>query len=183
MVRPRRTDDWGFPRWRDYGSSQAAVEVRLCDRHGCGQPGDRPAPKAPNRPERWYFCETHAAEYNKDWDYFRGLSAEEAEARARDEAGQRRYSRAQHYEWATAGDGSRSRGEIDALTVLGLTPDADHASAKVAWRAAAKASHPDIAGSNAEAATRFRAVQAAWEVLERAEAARADAAAADASKR
>ena len=183
MARMRRTDDWGFPRWRDYGSSQAAVQVRLCDRHGCGQPGDCPAPKAPNRPERWYFCAAHAAEYNQDWDYFRGLSPEEAETRAKDEAGQRRYSRAAHWEWGGAGDGSRSRAEVDALAVLGLTPDAEHTAAKVAWRAAAKASHPDIAGTDAASASRFRAVQAAWEVLERAESARVDAAAADARKR
>ena len=74
MARSRRTDDWGFPRWRPYGSGNAAVEVRLCDRHGCDKPGDRPAPKAPNRPERWYFCEAHAAEYNAGWDYFAGLT-------------------------------------------------------------------------------------------------------------
>ncbi len=170
MTRARRTDDWGFPRWREYGSGRAAAEVRLCDRHGCGLPGDRPAPKAPNRPERWYFCEAHAAEYNRDWDYFAGLTPEEAAARASDESGQRQYTRAQHWEWTGSGDGSRSRSEVDALAVLGLTPDADNAAAKMAWRSAAKASHPDIAGSDAAAAQRFRAVQAAWEVLERAEA-------------
>ena len=47
---------------------------------GCDQPGDRPAPKSPNSPERWYFCEAHAAEYNRNWNYFEGLSAEEAAA-------------------------------------------------------------------------------------------------------
>ena len=46
--------------------------VRLCDRHGCTEPGDRPAPKSPNSPERWYFCEAHAAEYNRNWNYFEG---------------------------------------------------------------------------------------------------------------
>ena len=173
MPRSRRTDDWGFPRWRDYGGATAAVAVRRCDRHGCEAPGDRPAPKAPNRPERWWFCESHAAEYNKDWDYFRGLTPEQAAARERDEAGQRRYSRASHWEWGGAGDGSRSRAEVDALAVLGLTPDADTAAAKIAWRAAAKANHPDVAGADPDAAQRFRAVQAAWEVLESAESARA----------
>ena len=56
MSRKTRSDDWGFPRWRGYGSSREAVKVRLCDRFGCTNPGDRPAPKAPNSPERWWFC-------------------------------------------------------------------------------------------------------------------------------
>ena len=61
MARQKRSDDWGFPRWRSYGSSRQAEPVRLCDRHGCDLPGDRPAPKSPNSPERWWFCEAHAA--------------------------------------------------------------------------------------------------------------------------
>ena len=83
MAKPTRSDDWGFPRWRPYGAkSRAATKVRLCDREGCNEPGDRPAPKAPNSRERWMFCEAHAAEYNKNWNYFAGLTAEEAAKRA-----------------------------------------------------------------------------------------------------
>ncbi|MBA4051193.1 MAG: molecular chaperone DnaJ, partial [Erythrobacter sp.] len=59
MSRARRSMDWGFPRWRPYGSSQEAVNVRICDRHGCGEPGNCPAPKAPNSRDRWYFCQKH----------------------------------------------------------------------------------------------------------------------------
>jgi hypothetical protein len=173
VTRSKRTDDWGFPRWRPYGSDGSApARIRLCDHEGCTSPGDRPAPKAPNRPERWYFCEKHAAEYNAGWDYFAGLGDEEAAARAADESAQRSYSRASHYAWGGPGDGSRSRAELDALRVLGLEADADMDSIKAAWRAAAKASHPDIAGNDADAAERFRAVQAAFEVLSAAQAAR-----------
>ena len=172
MARSRRVDDWGFPRWRPYGSGSAAVEVRLCDRHGCSNAGDRPAPKAPNRPERWYFCAAHAAEYNANWDYFAGLSAEEATAREADEAAQTKYAHASHWQWGGAGDGSRSRAELDALAVLGCESDADMVVIKVAWRNAAKASHPDVAGTAPEAAARFRAVQAAWQVLSDADTAR-----------
>lgn len=177
MARQRRNDDWGFPRWRDYGSERAATNVRLCDRDGCSNPGDRPAPKAPNSPERWWFCQEHAAEYNAGWDYFRGLSAEEAEARAKAESGERRYRRASHWELGNEGDGSRSRAELDALKLLGLDSDADMDAIKSAWRAAAKASHPDVAGAGTDAAERFRAVQAAWSVLQAADAARTAAAA------
>src|SRR3546814_1306361 len=100
MSRAKRSDDWGFPRWRAYGQGREAQQVRLCDRHGCSEPVNCPAPKSPNSPERWYFCEAHAAEYNRGWDYFEGLSAEDAAERAADEArGANSYARAQHYAW------------------------------------------------------------------------------------
>src|SRR4028118_2439080 len=82
MVKQTRSNDWGFPRWRGYGSGRGAQQVRLCDRDGCEEPGDRPAPKSPNSRERWHFCERHAAEYNRNWNYFEGLTAEDAAERA-----------------------------------------------------------------------------------------------------
>jgi len=81
MTKPRRSDNWGFPRWGGYGAGREAINVRICDRHGCNDAGDCPAPKSPNNPERWYFCQKHAAEYNSGWDYFAGLDKEEAEQR------------------------------------------------------------------------------------------------------
>jgi len=170
MARPRRSLDWGFPRWRGYGSSREAANVRLCDRHGCDEPGDCPAPKAPNSPERWYFCQGHAAEYNAGWDYFAGLDKAEAEERAkaekRDSSG---YREAAHYGWAGSGDGSRSADEMRALDVLGLDNDADFDAVKRAWRNKAKEVHPDVRPGDAEAAKAFQAYQLAYEVLRQAE--------------
>ena len=170
MARQTRSNDWGFPRWRGYGTKRDATQVRLCDREGCGEPGDRPAPKSPNSRERWYFCERHAAEYNKGWNYFEGLSAEEAAAR---EAGERReangFASTGHYGWGGPGDGSRSRDEMRALEVLELEGDPDFDEIKSAYRRLAKANHPDVAPGDPEAAGRFQAVQAAYEVLRKAE--------------
>jgi hypothetical protein len=170
MPRPTRSQDWGFPRWRGYGSTREATKVRLCDREGCERPGDRPAPKSPNSPERWWFCLEHATEYNRNWDYFAGLSAEEAAAR---EAGERAtangYAGASHYAWGGPGDGSRSRDEMRALDALGLEADAGFEEAKAAWRRLAKANHPDVNPDDGEAAKRFQAAQAAYEVLRAAE--------------
>jgi curved DNA-binding protein CbpA len=174
MARQTRRDDWGFPRWRPYGSSRAAEKMRLCDRHGCAEPGTCPAPKAPNSPERWMFCTQHAAEYNKGWDYFAGLNeADAAERAAREGADARAYAKSQYDGWGGPGDGSRSRDEMRALDVLGMDPDSDIADIKVAWRALAKANHPDLNPGDDAAADRFQAVQAAWEVLRTAEERRA----------
>ncbi|MEP7315819.1 MAG: J domain-containing protein [Sphingomicrobium sp.] len=167
MVRQTRSDDWGFPRWRPYGAKgREATRVRLCDRHGCEDVGDRPAPKAPNSPERWMFCERHAAEYNKGWDYFAGLDAEEAAARAaQEESGASAFRRSAHYQWAGPGDGSRSRDEMRALEMLEVDPDCDFVAVKAAYRTLAKQYHPDVNRDDAEAAKRFQQVQAAYDVL------------------
>jgi hypothetical protein len=170
MARATRSSDWGFPRWRAYGAEREAVRVRLCDRHGCEAPGDRPAPKSPNSPERWYFCETHAGEYNRNWNYFEGLTAEEAaqrEAEERRDAGG--FAESKHNSWAGPGDGTRSRDEIRALEVLDLEVDADFEAVRMAWRRLAKSNHPDVKPGDAEAAKRFQAIQAAYDVLKVAE--------------
>jgi hypothetical protein len=170
MSRVGRSVDWGFPRWRGYGGAREAANVRLCDRHGCDEAGNCPAPKAPSSPDRWYFCQTHAAEYNRQWDYFAGLDKEEAAARAkaeeRENAG---YAEAAHYGWAGSGDGSRSADEMRALEVLGLESDADFDSIKKAWRAKAKEVHPDVNPGDKEAARAFQAYSLAFEVLRVAE--------------
>ena len=174
MPSSRRSIDWGFPRWRGYAGAREATQVRLCDRHGCEEPGDCPAPKSPNSPERWMFCQRHAAEYNAGWDYFEGLSKEEAAAResaeTRDNSG---YREAAHYGWGGPGDGSRSRDEMRALDLLGLEADADFEAVKRAWRSKAKEVHPDVKPGDAEAAKAFQAVQLAYEVLRQAEERRA----------
>lgn len=176
MARSTRSYDWGFPRWRSYGGERGATQVRLCDREGCDQPGDRPAPKSPNSPERWYFCEAHAAEYNKNWNYFEGLSAEEAAAREEEERrGASGFRQSSHYAWGGPGDGSRTRDEMKALDVLELESDASFEQVKAAYRRLAKANHPDVKPGDDAAAERFRQVQAAYDVLRRAEERRAAA--------
>jgi hypothetical protein len=176
MAKARRSNDWGFPRWRGYGAERHAEPVRTCDRFGCKEPGDRPAPKSPNSPERWYFCERHAAEYNRSWNYFEGLTAEDAAAReAEEQRSANGYRQAGHYGWGGPGDGSRSRDEMRALDLLELESDAAFDDIRAAYRRLAKAHHPDLKPGDAEAAARFQAIQAAYEVLRKAEERRTSA--------
>ena len=179
MTKHGRSNDWGFPRWRPYGAAGVAVEpVRLCDRYGCPEKGDRPAPKRPDSPERWYFCEPHAAEYNRNWNYFEGLTKEEAERReSRERADAGGYQSAGHYGWGGPGDGSRSRDEMRALDLFELDADADFEAARVAWRTLAKRTHPDVAPGDQAAADLFRQGQAAFAVLRASAVARGEVAA------
>lgn len=170
MARQSRSNDWGFPRWRSYGATREAQQVRLCDRYGCDLPGQCPAPKSPNSRDRWYFCSDHAAEYNRNWDYFQGLDQEE---RARREQEERRdagaFQSSAYHGWGGPGDGSRSRDELHALKALDLEDDASFDAIKKSWRRLAKEHHPDVKPGDAEAAVRFQAIQAAYEVLRAAE--------------
>jgi hypothetical protein len=62
-----------------------AKHGRKCDIPGCDKTGDCRAPVHPDRPDAFYwFCQTHAAEYNSRWDYFAGRSAAEIDAFQRD---------------------------------------------------------------------------------------------------
>ncbi|GAB5486552.1 MAG: J domain-containing protein [Parasphingorhabdus sp.] len=170
MPKAKRSDNWGFPRWGSYESSRETQQVKICDRHGCDDAGKCPAPKSPNSPERWYFCEKHAAEYNRGWDYFEGLDKEERKKREHDEQRDANaYQEAKHYSWMGSGDGSRSQDEMLALEVFDLTSDCDFDAVKKAWRSMAKEYHPDTNPGNEEAAKKFQAAQAAYDVLKIAE--------------
>lgn len=144
--------------------------MRLCDRHGCDEPGNCPAPKAPNLPEKWYFCQKHAAEYNSKWDYFEGLDKAEKAQRTKDEQSENAgYAEAAHYGWTGSGDGSRSADEMRALDLLGLEADVDFEVIKKAFRAKAKEVHPDVKPGDEDAAKAFQALSVSYEVLKQAE--------------
>ena len=144
--------------------------MRVCDRHGCDEAGTCPAPKSPNNPDRWHFCEKHAAEYNRKWDYFEGLDKEEAAKRAKSEQSENAgYAEASHYGWASSGDGTRSDDEMRALEMLGLEADADFAAVKKTWRNKAKEVHPDVKPGDEDAAKQFHALSVAYEVLKQGE--------------
>jgi hypothetical protein len=58
--------------------SQAKEEVRLCEHPGCARPATTPAPKSRDNPrDVWWFCQEHAALYNRNWNYFEGMSDDE----------------------------------------------------------------------------------------------------------
>ena len=115
------------------------------------------------------FCEGHAADYNKNWDYFAGLTAEDAAAReAEEQRGASAFRGSAHYGWGGPGDGTKSREEMRALAVLGLDSDAEYKEIRTAYRQLAKEHHPDLKQGDKEAEQRFREIQAAYDVLKKA---------------
>lgn len=55
---------------------------RVCDHAECRLAGSAKAPKSRDMPnEHYWFCQSHAAEYNRNWNFFAGMS--EAQVRTR----------------------------------------------------------------------------------------------------
>ena len=73
------------------GEEEAKVDVHAlkpgekpCDHAGCRAPGSAKAPKSRDMAGEYYwFCQPHAAEYNKSWDFFAGMNEQQvADAQA-----------------------------------------------------------------------------------------------------
>ena len=75
------------------GAAEAGDDVGLkpgerpCDHPGCRQAGTARAPKSRDMlEEHYWFCQPHAAEYNRSWNFFAGLSDEQVRRRQEEES-------------------------------------------------------------------------------------------------
>ena len=76
-VRPPRENEDEPPRIHKLKPGE-----RACDHPDCPAPATAKAPKSRERlNEHYWFCQAHAAEYNKSWDFFAGMSPQEIERR------------------------------------------------------------------------------------------------------
>ncbi|MBQ9089983.1 MAG: DnaJ domain-containing protein [Alphaproteobacteria bacterium] len=63
-----------------YRPKKKEVPFRPCDHTGCPACGEYRAPKDRRLKEYYWFCLKHVTEYNKNWDFYLGLSSEEIES-------------------------------------------------------------------------------------------------------
>ncbi|MDO5011988.1 MAG: hypothetical protein Q4E56_00515 [Pseudomonadota bacterium] len=54
--------------------------IRKCDHTGCNKAGTCRAPKSRDLKDYWWFCQEHAAEYNKNWNFYADMTPDEIEA-------------------------------------------------------------------------------------------------------
>ena len=54
--------------------------ITKCDHPGCTKAGTCRAPKSRDLKEYWMFCKEHAAEYNKNWNYYANMTPDEIDA-------------------------------------------------------------------------------------------------------
>lgn len=70
-----------------HADARTPGQDRACDWPGCEEHGEHRAPKGRDRLEEFYwFCLPHAREYNRSWDYFAGMKANEYDSMVRSAA-------------------------------------------------------------------------------------------------
>ena len=62
-----------------YENKNKKENTRRCDVAGCPEAGEYRAPKDRTLRDYYWFCLKHVKEYNKNWDFLKGLSADEIE--------------------------------------------------------------------------------------------------------
>jgi hypothetical protein len=169
---------------------------RPCDYVGCRHAGLHRAPKGRGHSnEFWHFCVEHAADYNRRWNYFAGMSdGELKDYMAREEVGHRptwtfRNGRLDRFSSALRGAraGRRSdpfglfggepearpapkarrltRLQVLALEALHLGEDADAAAIRVRYADLVKRWHPDSNGGDRSAEGNLQRVLKAYQTL------------------
>ena len=157
--------------------------IKKCEHANCQKAGTCRCPKTRDLREYWYFCPEHAAEYNKNWNYYAGMSADEIEE---DWERQTFGSPLKDKNKANADEADyikflndfiTGRSAFDkmppkttlpgpvtaALKVFDLPISASMREVSVRYRALAKKHHPDRSGSAAE----FAKISAAYDTLKK----------------
>ncbi len=62
-----------------YKPKKKEKPFRPCDYPNCPECGEYRAPKDRQLKDYYWFCLKHVTEYNKNWDFYKGLSSEEIE--------------------------------------------------------------------------------------------------------
>ncbi len=154
------------------------------------EPGEHRAPRSrkqigSNRDEDYFhFCLDHAREYNRNWDYFEGMTRDAIEAFQRDSVHGHRPT------WDNSDRAANSRTKINeavieealrrfmhqrsthtkpiqpemalteeqhhALSILDLSPDASAEEIKTRYRHLVKKHHPDVNNGCKQAEERFK---------------------------
>ena len=174
----------------------AALHQRVCEAPGCRLAGEYRAPRARDRLNEYrWFCLEHVREYNKKWDYFAGLGAEQIEAHIRADTTWRRPvwplgARRSNGPYVNlhdpfdladdAGLGERPQPKFDgseqltpaertALDVLELSWPSTRADVKSRYKELVKLHHPDANGGARDAEEKLKEINAAYSTLRASE--------------
>ncbi len=157
--------------------------TRVCDHPDCNEPAEYRAPKDRRLSDCYWFCLKHVTEYNKNWDFYKGLSADEIEEhRQNDVTWQRPTWKLGHgghpvnrkvkdsfhvFEDVGLGmDGKHNPPQppeikhekvlVAAVQFMELSFPLDVMTVKKQYKKLAKKYHPDLNGGDKEAEKRFR---------------------------
>ena len=161
--------------------------ITKCDHPGCTKAGTCRAPKTRDLRDYWHFCQEHAAEYNKNWNYYADMTPEEIEADWESQTfgaplKDAKTANADAADYAKflndfiSGRGAFdhvapkprvSNAVMDALKVFDLPLTASWREVGVKYRALAKKYHPDTATNKKTAAAQFAKISTAYDTLKK----------------
>jgi hypothetical protein len=150
--------------------------IRKCEHLGCEKVGICKCPKDRRLAEYWSFCKDHAAEYNKTWNYYAGMTADEINMEwERDMFGDGGVGNADYKkitgDFLTGGSKIPGREKIippdvaAALKIFGLAIGAGWEKIQKKYRTLAKEEHPDTGKSKDQ--SRFAKISAAYRTLKK----------------
>ena len=181
---------------------QPEAAPRPCEQPGCANAGEFRAPRdrAHLNEYRW-FCLEHVRQYNRAWDYYKGMGPAEIEHELRSDSGWQRPT------WPLGRLGGFNPFESEyvrdplgvlrdtplhksrrdrtprrdeppaelraALDVLGLAWPVDAPALRARWKDLAKRYHPDANGGDRQAEERLKDVNRAYSLLRQRLATRA----------
>ena len=170
-------------------------EFKICDRDDCKDKGLFKAPKSRSNLNKYYFfCLKHVTEYNKSWDFYKGLTVDQIEISMRKDTVWDRPS------WPLKGNPSKiidqlneflsndyslfekdkkmedflknktidehlSQKESQSLTVLNLKLPISVEEIKKKYKKLVKIFHPDVNANNKIAEKKFKEITEAYRIL------------------
>jgi len=170
-------------------------QIRLCDHETCENKGDYKAPKSRSNLNNYYFfCLKHVTEYNKSWDFYKGLSVDQIELSMRKDTvwdrpswplkGNPSIVMNQLKEFLTSDyslfekekeiqeflrsklvDESISKEEHESLKRLELKMPISVDEIKKRYKKLVKIFHPDVNDNNKNAEKKFKEITEAYKIL------------------
>ncbi|HWF00877.1 MAG TPA: J domain-containing protein [Caulobacteraceae bacterium] len=172
---------------------------RLCDHPDCRAAAASRAPKSREMlGEHYWFCQPHAAEYNRSWNFFAGMSEDEVSERIiteqttggrptwsfqsgarnseasagrgafRDPLGSFAEQQRRTGRAPNAADIRLGKMERAALIDLDLEPGADASQIRIRYLELVKRCHPDANGGDRSSEGRLQRVLRAYKTLQKA---------------
>ena len=169
---------------------------RHCDAPGCRSVGEHRAPKARSDLSDYYwFCLDHVRQYNKQWNYYEGASAEDLEREIRSSttwdrptwplgtaAAYRQFVAGEYKDpfgalngdedmEAASGSGPPRPGsetaEGKSFAIMGLAPPVTELELKTRYKQLVKKHHPDANGGDKQAEERLKIINEAYTTLKK----------------
>jgi hypothetical protein len=72
-VKPPQDEEKVEARPKSSAKAKKAAAEKTCEHKGCERPAPCRAPKSRELNEYYWFCASHAAEYNRNWNFFQGM--------------------------------------------------------------------------------------------------------------